>query len=140
MTEYFDENTEELEEVDVQEEELEVESGELEVSVPQIFLGPPERVSNPLSPFKQYLVFDYDKVSRWLEDANARLRDVIDYAVITEQANWHENNRDTILWWAVQALRSGGTLYVLDEYVGHEFLEGWDKKRKTDGYVPYIKP
>lgn len=108
--------------------------------LPSVFTGDPERIGNPRSPFKKYLIFDYDRVTRWMVNANERVRNFAHYAVITESANFYPNSKDTILWWVMNAVVSGGTLFVLDEYDKHEYLENWERGRKKDGYIPYIKP
>lgn len=133
-------NIEEIME-DVEMEEIEpVVNEEVFIKLPKVFTEPPERIGNPRSPFKNYLILDYDRVLRFARNANERIRGKIHYAVITEDANDYPNSFDTILWWAVQSLLSGGTLYVGDVYDGHDFLSGWEKGRKKDGYIPYTKP
>lgn len=126
--------------VEVEPEPVMVEEKEETVKLPKVFTEPPERIGNPRSPFKNYLILDYDRVVRFARNANERVRGKMHYAVITEDANDYPNSSDTILWWACQSLKSGGTLYVLDNYVDHEFLSGWEKGRKKEGYVSYIKP
>lgn len=108
--------------------------------LPDVFTNPPERISNPRSPFKVYLVFDYDMGAYWLADANARQVSACNYAVILDEVAWHENNIDTLLSFVMQSVLSGGTLFVGDAYKDNEFLADWDRKRKVGSYVPFVKP
>lgn len=136
MTEEFE--FVEIENIDEPFETLEVE--EEKASLPEVFTNPPERIGNPRSPFKGYFILDYDKVVRLAGNANDRIRGKCHYAVITEDANDYPKSFDTILWWAIQSLVSGGILYVHDEYTDHEFLSDWKKGKKKNGYIPYTKP
>lgn len=111
-----------------------------EVKIPSVFTDPPERISNPRSPFKVYLVFDYDMAADWLADANARCSGYCNYAVILDEVAWHEGNSDTLLSFVMQAVLPEGTLFVGDAYKNNEFLKTWERKRKAGYYVPFVKP
>ena len=111
-----------------------------EDSLPKVFVDAPERVGNPRSPLKEYLVFDTDMADAWLKNANLRVNENYHYAVILDDISLYPGNANFLLYCVMNAVRQGGTLYVGNAYVGNEFLDSWDKHRKEGQYVPYTKP
>jgi len=84
------------------------------------------------------LVFDKDTVALWLSKAYARLVNQMDGALLISSA-LPEKQAQTVLVWAIAAVKPGGVVVVPEVLMGSEYLEPLEYEGAVKDFFAFRK-